>query len=131
MAREKKGSNFQCVWFPILSLAAGTASIRCSPSVLLRQAVKRATGGLNITKADFRPSSFVGPVAAFRGETFRPKQTYGQPVDIRVTKTRLNFSKFGENQWNRAGLNYKTVEILFTVSKFQKKIKVSKKYVKK
>jgi hypothetical protein len=93
--------------------------------------VKRATGGLNITKADFRPSSFVGPVAAFRGETFRPKQTYGQPVDIRVTKTGRIF----RNSVKTSGIGpvriTKPSKLLFTVSKFQKKIKVSKKYVKK
>jgi hypothetical protein len=46
-------------------------------------------------------------------------------------KNRLNFLKFGENRRNRAGPNSKTDRLLFTVSKFQKKIKVSKKYVKK
>jgi hypothetical protein len=45
-------------------------------------------------------------------------------------KNRLNFLKFGENRQNRASPNSKTAKLLFTVSKFQKKIKVSKKYVK-
>jgi hypothetical protein len=42
---------------------------------------------------------------------------------IQGYKNRPNFPKFGENRRNRAGLNLKTVKILFTVSKFQKKIK--------
>jgi hypothetical protein len=50
---------------------------------------------------------------------------------IQGYKNRPNFLKFGENRRNRAGLNLKTVEILFTVSKFQKKIKIRKIYVKK
>jgi hypothetical protein len=47
-------------------------------------------------------------------------------------KNRPNFLKFGKNRWNRAGPNLKTTEILFTVSKFQKKIKKSEEkiYVK-
>jgi hypothetical protein len=44
-------------------------------------------------------------------------------------KNRSVFSKIVKNRWNRTGLNLKTVEILFTVSKFQKKIKISKIYV--
>jgi hypothetical protein len=46
-------------------------------------------------------------------------------------KNRRNFPKFGENRWNRADLNLKTVEILFIVSKFQKKIKIRKNICKK
>jgi hypothetical protein len=41
-------------------------------------------------------------------------------------KNRPNFPKFGENRRNRAGPNSKTAELLFTVSKFQKKIKARK-----
>jgi hypothetical protein len=41
-------------------------------------------------------------------------------------KNRPNFPKFGENRRNRAGPNSKTAKILFTISKFQKKIKVRK-----
>jgi hypothetical protein len=59
----------------------------------------------------------------------------GKPMhatnSIQGNKNRSNFSKFGENWRNRVGPNSKTAELLFTVSKFQKKIKVSKKYKKK
>jgi hypothetical protein len=46
---------------------------------------------------------------------------------VRVKKNRLNFSKFGENRQNRAGLNFKTVKNTFTVSKLKKKEKNQKK----
>jgi hypothetical protein len=46
-------------------------------------------------------------------------------------KNQSIFLKFGENQRNQAGPNFKIVEILFTVLKFWKNIKISKIYVKK
>jgi hypothetical protein len=50
----------------------------------------------------------------------------------RVTKTGRFFLKITKNRRNRTGPDLKTAEkILFTVSKFQKKIKISKIYVKK
>jgi hypothetical protein len=41
-----------------------------------------------------------------------------------------NFSKFGKNRWNWAGLNLKTAEITIYYFKISEKIKISKIYVK-
>jgi hypothetical protein len=50
-------------------------------------------------------------------------------TSIQGYKNQLVFLKIVENRWNRTGPNLKTAE--FIVSKFQKKIKISKIYVKK